>query len=57
MTTALNERSVLADLQKGEIAALTMQVQTLNERLTQAGEETRAVEGTPRCCRARLVGK
>ena len=45
LTTALNERSVLADLQKGEIAALTMQVQTLNERLTEASEETRAVEG------------
>jgi chromosome segregation ATPase len=45
LTTALNERSVLADLQKGEIAALTVQVQTLNERLTEASEETRAVEG------------
>jgi chromosome segregation ATPase len=44
LTTALNERSVLADSQKGEIAALTMQVRTLNERLTQAVGETRAVE-------------
>jgi chromosome segregation ATPase len=45
LTTALNERSVLADSQKGEITVLTMQVQTLNERLTQAVGETRAVEG------------
>jgi chromosome segregation ATPase len=44
LTTALNERSVLADSHKGEITVLTMQVQTLNERLTQAGEETRAAE-------------
>jgi chromosome segregation ATPase len=44
LTTALNERSVLADSQKDEITVLTMQVQTLNERLTQAGEETRAAE-------------
>jgi chromosome segregation ATPase len=44
LTTALNERSVLANSHKAEIVALTMQVQTLNERLTQAGEETRAAE-------------
>ena len=36
--------SVLTDLQDGQIAALTTQIQALNERLTQAGEETRAVE-------------
>jgi chromosome segregation ATPase len=42
LATALNERPVLADSRKG--AALTTQIQALNERLTQAGEETRAVE-------------
>ena len=41
---ALNESSVLVDLQKAEIAALVMQVQRLNEQLFQASEETRAVE-------------
>jgi chromosome segregation ATPase len=45
LATALDERSVLADWQKAEIAALTMQVQALNGLLTQAGEETEAVEG------------
>jgi chromosome segregation ATPase len=44
LATALDERSVLTDLQDGQIAALTTQIQALNERLTQAGEETRAVE-------------
>jgi predicted RNase H-like nuclease (RuvC/YqgF family) len=44
LMTALNERSVLANSHKAEIAALTMQVQTLDERLTQGGEETKAVE-------------
>ena len=44
LATALNERSVLADSREGQIAALTTQIQALNERLTQAGEETRAVE-------------
>ena len=39
------QRSVLADWQKAEIAALTMQVQALNGLLTEAGEETEAVEG------------
>ena len=43
-TTALNERSVLADSQKAEIAPLTMKVQALNERLMQFGEEARAAE-------------
>src|SRR4029077_7858125 len=42
LATALNERPVLADSRKG--AGLTTQIQALNERLTQAGEETRAVE-------------
>jgi len=41
VTTALNERSGLADSQEAEIAALTMKVQALNEQLTQAGEEAR----------------
>jgi chromosome segregation ATPase len=45
LATALDERSVLANWQKAEIAALTMQVQALNGLLTQAGEETKAVEG------------
>jgi chromosome segregation ATPase len=45
LTSALDERSVLADWQKAEIAALTMQVQALNDLLTQAGEETKAVQG------------
>ena len=44
LATALNERSVLADSQEGQIAALTTQIQALNDLLTQAGEETRAVE-------------
>ena len=42
LTSALEERSVLADSQKVEIVALTGQVQTLKERLAQAGEEVRA---------------
>jgi chromosome segregation ATPase len=45
LMSALDERSVLADWQKAEIAALTMQVQALNDLLTQAGEETEAVQG------------
>jgi chromosome segregation ATPase len=45
LKSALDERSVLADWQKAEIAALTMQVQALNDLLTQAGEETEAVQG------------
>jgi len=44
VTAALNERSILADSQKAEIAALTMKVQVLNDQLTQAGEEARAAE-------------
>lgn len=50
LATALDERSVLADWQKAEIAALTMQVQALNGLLTEAGEETEAVEGRARRC-------
>ena len=42
LTSALEERSVLANSQKVEIVALTGQVQTLKERLAQAGEEVRA---------------
>jgi chromosome segregation ATPase len=45
LTSAFDERSVLADWQKAEIAALTMQVQALNDLLTQVGEETKAVQG------------
>ncbi len=44
LTMTFNESSVLADLQKAEIVALTGQVQTLKEQLTQANEEARAVE-------------
>ena len=44
LTTALDERSVLAESQKVENAALTMQVQMLNERLMATGEEVRAVQ-------------
>jgi chromosome segregation ATPase len=45
LMSAFDERSVLADWQKAEIAALTMQVQALNDLLTQVGEETKAVQG------------
>ena len=41
---ALDDRSVLADSQKGEIAALAMQIQTLQGRVTQSDEEVNAVE-------------
>ena len=41
LTTVLEERSALVDLQIGKIAALTMQIQTLNEQRTRAGEEAR----------------
>jgi chromosome segregation ATPase len=44
VTTALNERSILADSQKAKIAALAMKVQALNEQLTQFGEEAMAAE-------------
>ena len=40
----LDERSSLADAQKVEIVALKTQVDALKERLTQAGEEVKAVE-------------
>jgi chromosome segregation ATPase len=43
-TRALDERSALADSQKGEMAALTMQIETLQGRVTQAEEEVNAVE-------------
>jgi chromosome segregation ATPase len=41
---ALDERSVQADAQKVEIVALRTQVEALKGRLTQAGEEVKAVE-------------
>ena len=44
LTTALNQRSELADSRERQIAAITAQIQALNERLTQAGEETKAAE-------------
>jgi chromosome segregation ATPase len=44
LTNALDERSVLAESQKAENTALTIQVQTLNERVTEAGQEVRALE-------------
>src|SRR4029077_14316220 len=42
--SVLDERSALADSQRGEIAALTMQIQTLQGRVTQSDEELNAVE-------------
>jgi chromosome segregation ATPase len=57
LATALDERSVLADWQKTEIAALTMQVQALNGLLNQAGEEDQGGGRPPRCSRARLIGE
>ncbi len=44
LMSTLNERSALADSQKVENATLTMQVQTLQGRLAQAGEEAKAAE-------------
>ena len=44
LTAALDERSVQAESQKVENAALRTPVQTLNGRLIQASKETRAVE-------------
>jgi hypothetical protein len=41
---ALDERSALADSQKGEIAALTIQIQTLQGRVIQSDETANAVE-------------
>jgi uncharacterized coiled-coil DUF342 family protein len=45
LTSAVDERSALADLLRTEIAALRGQVQTLQEQLTQAGERARGLEG------------
>jgi chromosome segregation ATPase len=42
--STLDERSALGDLHKAEIAALTMQVQTLQRQLAQAGKEATAAE-------------
>ena len=44
LTSTLEERSVLIGSQKAEISALTRQVQTLKERLAQAGEEVSAAD-------------
>ena len=44
LTTALNQRSELADSRERQIAAITAQIQALNERLTQAGDEIKAAE-------------
>ncbi len=44
LRSALDERSALVDSQKAENTALTMQVQTLQGQLTQAGEEAKASE-------------
>ena len=57
LATALDECSVLADWQKAEIAALTMQVQALNGSLIQAGEETKAVESRRDAAVHALSGK
>jgi chromosome segregation ATPase len=45
LMSALDERSAFADSQKGQIAALTLQVQTLQGRVTRADEEVNAAEG------------
>ena len=44
----LDERSTLADAQKVEIVALKTQVDALKDRLTDAGNELKAVEDPPR---------
>jgi chromosome segregation ATPase len=44
LTSALEERSALADSQNAEIVVLGMQLKTLKSRLTQAGEEIKAAE-------------
>jgi chromosome segregation ATPase len=44
LTSTLDERAVLVDSQITEIAALTRQVDTLKDRLAQAGAEDRAAE-------------
>jgi regulator of replication initiation timing len=44
LTSTLDERAVLVDSQTTEIAALTLQMDTLNKRLAQAGAEGRAAE-------------
>jgi chromosome segregation ATPase len=47
---ALDERSALADSQKGEIVTLMMQIQTLQGRVTESDEEINTVES--RCVAA-----
>jgi hypothetical protein len=42
LTSSLDERAVLVEAQKGEIAALTLQVHKLKEQLAQAAEDARA---------------
>ncbi|HTE76391.1 MAG TPA: hypothetical protein VK653_06570 [Xanthobacteraceae bacterium] len=44
LTSSLDERAALVEAQKGEIAALALQVQKLKEQLAQAAEEARAEE-------------
>jgi hypothetical protein len=44
LRSALDECSVTADLQKTEIVVLKVQVQTLQGRLSQAGEEAKALQ-------------
>jgi hypothetical protein len=44
LTRAVDEHLALADLLKAEIVTLTRQVNTLRERLTEAGLQARAVE-------------
>ena len=55
LTRAFAERSSLADSQKLEIMVLGTQVRALQERLTQAGEEAKAVDKPPGCRRARII--
>jgi chromosome segregation ATPase len=44
LTSSLDEREMLVEAHKGEIAALTLQVQTLKEQLDQTAEEARAAD-------------
>jgi chromosome segregation ATPase len=44
LRSALDERTVATDLQKTEIVVLEVQIQTLQARLSQAGEEAKALQ-------------
>ena len=44
LTNTLDERSMQEDVERAEIAALRMQVETLQAQLAQAGEAIKAAE-------------